>query len=243
MATLQVRSGAATDVGQVRSHNEDSMLAEGTVFAVADGMGGHAAGEVASRIAIEALRDLLDRSELTRREVVAALVDANEHILRSGESHRERAGMGTTVSGLAVVTDAGSPAWVVFNVGDSRVYRFAEGRLRQVTVDHSEVRELVEAGLITEEEAVHHPLSNILTRALGSKEMSKVDVWTLVPQEGERFLACTDGLTGELDDSEIEGILRSVDDPQAAAESLVRAAVGRRGRDNVTAVVVHLESA
>jgi protein phosphatase len=146
--------------------------------------------------------------------------------------------MGTTVSGIAVVTEDGAPRWAVFNVGDSRVYRFADGELVQVTVDHSEVQELVDAGLLDPDEAARHPLRNLLTRALGSRELSEVDVWVLEPQPGERFLACTDGLTGELDDDAIAGILAAEDDPQAAAEALVAAAVSAGGRDNVTAVVV-----
>jgi protein phosphatase len=235
---VQVRAGAATDVGRVRRHNEDSMVAEGTVFAVADGLGGHAAGEVASGLTVDALRDLAQRAHITRREVVATVAEANDRILDSVRVHPEQRGMGTTVSGIAVVTEDGAPRWAVFNVGDSRVYRFADGELVQVTVDHSEVQELVDAGLLDPDEAARHPLRNLLTRALGSRELSEVDVWVLEPQPGERFLACTDGLTGELDDDAIAGILAAEDDPQAAAEALVAAAVSAGGRDNVTAVVV-----
>ncbi len=238
---LTLRCGAATDVGRVRGHNEDSLVAEGAVFAVADGMGGHAAGEVASGIAVDTLRSLSQRPVLARDDVVAALGEANDRILSSVARHPEQTGMGTTATGLAVVSAEGSGQWAVFNVGDSRVYRFVDGELRAVTVDHSEVRELVDAGLITAAEASRHPLRNVVTRALGSDSMPDVDLWVLPPHEGERFLICSDGLTGELDDSQLADLLQQHEDPQEAAEALVRAAVEAGGHDNVTVVVVVLD--
>lgn len=241
VAGLTLRAGSATDVGRVRGHNEDSLIADGVVFAVADGMGGHAAGEVASRIVVDTLRGLAQRVVLVRDDVVTALADSNEQILRSVARHPEQTGMGTTAAGLAIVSAGGSSHWAVFNVGDSRVYRYVDGSLRMVTVDHSEVRELVDAGLITEAEAARHPLRNVVTRSLGSDSMPAVDLWVFPPQVGERFLICSDGLTGELADHQIAALLGDHEDPQAAAVALVDAAVAAGGRDNVSVVVVALD--
>ncbi|HET8600442.1 MAG TPA: protein phosphatase 2C domain-containing protein [Segeticoccus sp.] len=240
--TRQLRSGLATDVGRVRDHNEDHAVVRGTVFVVADGMGGHAAGEVASEIAATTLAELGEREQLTREDVIRQVGMANERILDAGDTP-ERWGMGTTVTGLAVVHAAGTEHWLVFNVGDSRVYRFADDRLAQVTVDHSEVRALVDEGLITEAEAKYHPARNIVTRSLGHDDAVVPDVWVFPPQPGERFLLCSDGLSNELSADEIEHLLRANDDVQAAAEALVRAAVEAGGRDNVTAIVVALDRA
>lgn len=238
---MMLRAGAATDVGRVRDHNEDSVLARGSVFVVADGMGGHAAGEVASSIVTSTLAELADHGRLRSQDVVAALQLANTRILQSAAQHPEQFGMGTTAAGLTVVTSDGTEQWLVFNVGDSRVYRYVEGELNLVTKDHSEVRELVDAGLITEEEAAHHPLRNIVTRSLGTEARPTPDVWVFPPHPGERFVLCSDGLSNELSREDIRGIVAGVDDPQRAAEALVRAAVEAGGRDNVSVIVVALE--
>ena len=239
---LTLRVGAATDVGRVRDHNEDCHLAAGGLYLVADGMGGHAAGEVASRIAVETVQEVTSRAVVVRDDVVRALTEANDRILRSVARHPAQTGMGTTAAGLAIVSQGGSSHWAVFNVGDSRVYRLARGRMEPVTVDHSEVRELVDAGLITEAEAARHPLRNVVTRSLGSDSMPPVDLWVFPPQPGERFLVCSDGLNGELSDAEISRLLADHEDPQQAADALVRAAVDAGGRDNVTVVVVALDA-
>lgn len=238
---LLLRVGAATDTGRVRDHNEDSALAEGGIFLVADGMGGHAAGEVASGIVVETMRELAGRSELTTDDVTHQLVRANESILRAVRSHPEQKGMGTTASGLALVTAGGADHWAIFNVGDSRVYRSIDGTLTQVTVDHSEVQELIEAGVITPAEARVHPARNVVTRSLGTDYAYQPDVWVLPPYAGERFVICSDGLTNELDDDVMREILQANPDPQVASEELVRAAVEAGGRDNVTVVVVNLD--
>lgn len=237
-----VRAGAATDVGRVRKANEDSVLADRTVFMVADGMGGHAAGEVASRIAVETLAPLAESPVRRREDLVQALGRANQRILESVASHPEQTGMGTTATGIAVVNAGGSDHWAVFNVGDSRVYRFVDGRLRLVTVDHSEVRELVDAGLITEAEAARHPLRNVVTRSLGTDPAPTPDVWVFPPHPGERFVICSDGLSNEVSLEEISAALAEVDDPQECAERLVSAAVEAGGRDNVSVVVVALDA-
>lgn len=239
---LRVRSGAATHVGRVRDHNEDSLLAEGMVFAVADGMGGHAAGEVASRIAVEALRGLHDRPAERPEDVAEVLREANRRILESQARTPEQRGMGTTVAGLTVVSDGGRDHWVVFNIGDSRVYRLADHRLSLVTRDHSEVRALMDAGVIDAAEAARHPLRNVITRSLGSDPAPTPDTWVLQPTRGERFVICSDGLSGELDDTEIERVAGTSADPQSAADELVDAAVRAGGRDNVSVVVVAVES-
>ena len=238
---LRVRWGSATDVGRVRDHNEDSLIAQGAVFAVADGMGGHAAGEVASRIAVEALATLLEHPAAGEEDVAEALRTANRGILQSQADNPDQAGMGTTATGLTVVDAGGREHWVVFNVGDSRVYRLAEHRLSMLTRDHSEVRELMDAGLIDAEEAARHPMRNIITRSLGTDPAPAPDVWVLDPTPGERFVVCSDGLSNELDDREIMLVARKYDDPQVAADQLVGAAVRAGGHDNVSVVVVSVD--
>ncbi len=238
---LTLRVGAATDTGRVRDHNEDSALAEGGVFVVADGMGGHAAGEVASGIVIETMRELVARDDLTSEDIPRQLLAANTRILDAVRSHPEQKGMGTTATGLVLVAAGGSDHWVVFNVGDSRVYRWIDGTLTQMTVDHSEVQELVDAGVITDAEARVHPARNVVTRSLGTDYAYQPDTWVLPPYAGERFVICSDGLTNEVSDERLGEILQENPDPQAASEELVRAAVEAGGRDNVTVVVVSLD--
>lgn len=241
-SALRVRSGSATHVGLVRDHNEDSLLARGMVFAVADGMGGHAAGEVASRLAVEALAGLVEHPPARTDDVAEVLHEANRRILRSQSQNAEQRGMGTTVAGLTVVDAGGREHWVVFNIGDSRVYRLADNRMSLVTRDHSEVRELLDAGLIDPTEAARHPLRHVITRSLGSDPAPTPDVWVLPPTPGERFVICSDGLSGELDDRDIMLLARKYADPQIAAEQLVGAAVRAGGRDNVSVVVVAVDS-
>ncbi len=239
--TGAVVAALATDVGRVRAHNEDAGLVTPDLVAVADGMGGHAAGEVASRLAVEALRAVGDSErsgELRPEDVLDAVVAANDSILRSAAQNPRQHGMATTLAALARVKVQGAPHWVAVNIGDSRVYRVVDGRLTQVSEDHSEVAELVGRGLLTPDEALVHPARNIVTRCLGRDPLEPVDSWVLPPHPGERFLLCTDGLTNELRDSAIAGILGDGDDPQAIADALVAAAVEAGGRDNVTVVVV-----
>lgn len=239
--TFALRVGATTDVGRVRAHNEDSALAEGSVFVVADGMGGHAAGEVASGIVVDTMRELVARDDLTSDDVPRQLLLANERIREAVSAHPEQKGMGTTATGIVLVTAGGSDHWVVFNVGDSRVYRWIDGTLSQLTVDHSEVQELVDAGVITEAEARVHPARNVVTRSLGTDYAYHADTWVLPPYAGERFVICSDGLTNELTDEQVREILQTNPDPQAAADELVRAALESGGKDNVTVVVVNLD--
>src|ERR1700734_788387 len=228
--------GAATSVGRVRQVNEDSYLAVPPLFVVADGMGGHGAGDVASRIAIEEMTACVALRPLFAEAVLTALEHANRHIIERDEANR----MGTTATGLAGLEAAGGDHLMVFNIGDSRVYQLSGGRLEQLTVDHSEVQELVLAGVITREQARTHPRRNVVTRALGSDTGLHPDHWLLPVVSGERFLICSDGLFGEGPDKAIAPLL-GAGDPRQAAEMLVAAANEAGGRDNVTAVVVDVE--
>lgn len=247
--SVRVDAGWATDVGRVRDHNEDAALVTDSVFVVADGMGGHAAGEVASALAVDAVRRAADGVLLAPEGLVEAVEQANTAILRQMMNNPDQLGMATTLTGLALVwggegAQADSderqpgPQWEVVNVGDSRVYRWFDGELVQVTQDHSEVGDLVRMGVITEQEARRHPARNIVTRCLGRLPADPVDSWSFAPTPGERWLACSDGLTNELVDEQVAALLGDGDDPQAIAEALVAAAVEHGGRDNVTVVVV-----
>jgi len=235
---VSVNFGSATDNGRVRDHNEDSLWVSPTLFVVADGMGGHAAGEVASDLAVTELASLAAQNPLQVDEVAAAVVRANDRILRAAAERGERHGMGTTLTGLGLVATPEGEAWVVFNVGDSRGYCFDRGVLQQLTVDHSEVAELIAAGHLHESQARSYPRRNVVTRSLGSAPPPRPDVWLLPVNPGERFLVCSDGLTNELDDPELSRILGEVRDPQAAADELVRLAVLAGGHDNVSVIVV-----
>lgn len=237
---MELRSGASTDVGRARELNEDAVYGEGSLFAVADGMGGHAAGEVASALALERLAPLAARDGLRPEDVLAAIAEANAAILACTAEHAETSGMGTTVTGVCLGAVAGSPHWFVFNVGDSRTYRFSNDELQQVTVDHSEVEELLAAGRITADEARTHPHRNIVTRSLGTDPPPVPDFWVLPATPGDRFLVCSDGLPLEVDEADIAGVMRRRLPPQETAELLVRMAVDAGGRDNVSAVVVEM---
>jgi protein phosphatase len=237
---LTVEFGAASDPGRWRERNEDSLLAEPRVFVVADGLGGHAGGEIASSLAVSRLRELAGRRDLTPEDVRASLRTVNAAILASATESGASAGMATTVAGLGVVRVAGTDHWVVFNVGDSRAYRLADGRLSQVSIDHSEVEERVAAGRLTREDARWHPLRHVVTRSLGTDPGPVADMWVFPPVPGERFLVCSDGLSLELDDEEIREVLAQVGPAQQAAAELVARAVAAGGRDNVTVIVVDL---
>ncbi|MCB0985805.1 MAG: Stp1/IreP family PP2C-type Ser/Thr phosphatase [Ilumatobacter sp.] len=232
--------GAATHPGRVRAENEDNFVAEPMIFGVADGMGGHQAGEVASEIAATTLRDRLHSGAASVDLMVAAVVEANAAIFQGAHTNPDQRGMGTTLTAVAAMPgpDGGPGRLVVANVGDSRTYVFRSGRLRRVTVDHSYVQELVSTGHITEAEARSHPRRNIVTRALGIEPTVKVDTWMHGLVRGDRYVLCSDGLVDEVEDSEIAAILTANAQPQDAADSLVAAANASGGRDNVTVVVI-----
>lgn len=238
---LSTVSAMRTDVGRVRRLNEDSVLVGDRIWAVADGMGGHAAGDVASRMAIEMLAVLDGSPELRPADIVSAIRTANEQIVDHGQRHEDAFGLGTTVTGIALVDVGGADHWAVFNVGDSRVYRAIGSTFARATIDHSETEELILDGVITQAEARTHRARNIITRSLGLAGDTEVDLWVLPQTPQERFLICSDGLTSELDDARIADILALHPDPARAAEALVYQALAHGGRDNVTVIVMNVE--
>jgi protein phosphatase len=235
-----VRWGAATHVGQVRAGNEDAFVAEPMVFGVADGMGGHQAGEVASDIAARIIRDRLGTGATNVGVVVASVVEANASIFQAAHASADHQGMGTTLTALVVLrADESSVArFALINVGDSRTYLLRNGELHRATLDHSYVQELVNTGHISEDEARTHPRRNIVTRALGIEPTVRVDTWLVPMVHGDRFILCSDGLVDEVHDEEIAAIALGAADPQIAAEQLVAKANANGGRDNITVVVV-----
>lgn len=226
--------GSATDRGRVRALNEDALLAHPPVFLVADGMGGHEAGDVASRLAVEEFAALAGRATVDPSDLHACFRSAARRI-RGAFERREG---GTTVAGVALSEHDGAAHWLVFNVGDSRVYRWADGELAQLTVDHSVVQELVDSGALSRDAAEQHPERHVLTRALGTGADPEPDYWTLPARPGDRLLVCSDGVTGELAPADVADVLHRVEGAGAAAAELVRRAVEAGGRDNATAVVV-----
>ena len=238
MATL--RWGASTDTGLVRTANEDAFVVREPVFAVADGMGGHLAGEVASEMAVAALKRRLsvDATLTDVATIVEAVRTANLEINDAASASPDRRGMGTTLTVLAVVGSNGGERLALVNVGDSRAYVLRDGRLQQLSIDHSYVQELITSGQLDADEARSHPHRNIVTRALGIDRTVQIDAWTLPLVTADRFLLCSDGLVDEVLDETIAELLGSIDDPQRAAEQLVATANRHGGRDNTTVVVV-----
>ncbi|HWC11628.1 MAG TPA: Stp1/IreP family PP2C-type Ser/Thr phosphatase [Acidimicrobiales bacterium] len=236
MTTL--RGGGATDVGRVRQINEDRFLARDDLglYAVADGVGGHQAGEVASQMSVETLEQAF--LDPTTDGLVKAIQAANEAVWHLAQSAAEKRGMGTTLTAVALVQEDGEDHLAVANVGDSRVYLFQRGDLVQVSEDHSLVGELEREGQLTREEALVHPQRSIITRALGMDPEVEVDTWQLLPYAGDRLLLCSDGLTNEVPDERIASTLRRIGDPQEAAGDLVRQARAHGGNDNITVVVI-----
>jgi len=232
--------GSATDVGLVRSNNQDQLLVADGLYAVADGMGGHAAGEVASATAVKALEAAFEASdEHSAEALLNAVVAANRAVWEQAQSHRGMHGMGTTLVTLAVVERQDSTrALAIAHIGDSRAYLYRQGQLAQLTVDHSYVQELVDDGQISQAQAAVHPQRHVLTRALGVEPVVDVDLIPVEPRHGDRYLLCSDGLPREVPDEEIAAVLESVQDPGAAANTLVELAIAHGGSDNVTVVVI-----
>ena len=240
MLTLAI--GAATDTGNLRGQNEDSHIAQQGLFAVADGMGGHNAGEVASAMAIEYLRGVA-LSGVASAEAFAQVVrDLNNAIFSAATATTDQRGMGTTLTAAALLettSETDQPSQIVIaNVGDSRTYLLRSGELRQLSVDHSYVQELVTEGLLTIDEARTHPRRNIVTRALGIDAQVSVDTWTIPMFDGDRFMLCSDGLVDEVPLDEITEMMREHTTPQQVAERLVTAAKWHGGRDNITVIVL-----
>ncbi len=235
-----------SDRGAVRKLNEDSFLARLPVSVVADGMGGHAFGDRASQAAVAVFASRFGDMELARpQDVLDTVRRANDAVLQvSRESDTPGALSGTTLAGVALVElEPSGFGWMVFNVGDSRVYTWDDSSLSQVSKDHSAVQEMVDAGEITREESERHPDRNVVTRALGATQDVRTDSWILPATGHQTFLVCSDGLTKELDDDEIAGLIaQGAGEPVSAiAERLVTAAVAAGGADNVTVVMVEAD--
>jgi serine/threonine protein phosphatase PrpC len=238
---------ARSDVGMIRSGNEDSFSAHATkqrgLFVVADGMGGHAAGEVASEMAVQIVaRELHDlvaiASEPAAHAVAESIRMANRAIYDRTIAESDKQGMGTTVS---IIIVAGA-RYLIGHVGDSRVYVLRDGALMQLTKDHSYVQEQVDAGLLTPEQARYHPYSNVITRCVGASEEVEPDTYAGDVRVGDVFLVCSDGLTGMVDDRRLQQLLLSRASPGRIVDALIAEANYRGGLDNITAVVVQVTS-
>ena len=248
MSRVELHYGAATDVGRVREVNEDSYLAAPPVFVVADGMGGHDGGDVASRIVVEEFARLAEEGYDPRHgndAVAETLAACHRRIVEYAEEQSRHTGRdfqaGTTAVVAVLVEDeqeGGAPKWLLANVGDSRIYKFVDGDLEQVSVDHSLVQELVDEGTITREEMSSHPARHVVTRALGGPELEDADYFLLPLASAERLLLCSDGINEMIGDHQVAAILADATDPRDAADRLVAGAVAAGGRDNATAVVV-----
>lgn len=234
MPAFRVVCGGVTDAGRMRPHNEDSFLAAAPVFLVADGMGGHSRGAAASTAVVQAFEPLAGRPWVSAADLQAAVARAAAGVAALGG---DGSPPGSTLSGAALTEQDGHPCWLVFNVGDSRVYLLRDGRLEQITVDHSRRQELLEAGASPESIQVGR---NVITRALGAGQagVPAVDQWLVPAAQGDRVLVCSDGLSAEVTAVFLLATLQSVTDAQDAARALVAAALAAGGSDNVTALVV-----
>jgi PPM family protein phosphatase len=226
-----------TDTGRQRRGNEDSSFVRAPLFVVADGMGGAQAGEVASRIAVEAFEQGLPDTGTPEERLVSRAQEANKRIYERSQTEHERAGMGTTLT--AAYLDEAQVA--IAHVGDSRAYLFRDGVLKRLTQDHSLVGELVRRGKLTEEQAEEHPQRSIITRALGPEPTVEVDTWVYPVRAGDVLLLCSDGLTSMVAEERIAEILASADGIGPAADQLIQEANEAGGRDNITVVLFRLE--
>ena len=235
--TERLSWGARTDIGLVRSHNEDSFLVQPPLFAVCDGMGGHAAGEVASSIAVQTIGA---QAPIHADDILlgAAVEAANAAVIEGAATGKGKPGMGCTASCVLIENNK----MAIAHVGDSRIYLLHHGTLVRLTHDHSYVEELVDAGEITADEARVHPSRSIITRALGSDPDMYADHFTLDVSVGDRLIVCSDGLSSMVEDSEIEAIAVSSVTPQSAADNLTSAALSAGGHDNITVIVVDASS-
>lgn len=236
---LHWRSAGLTHVGKVRKHNEDSFLERSDIglWAVADGMGGHSAGDVASQMIVDSLAQLTDEDSLPQRvsQVEDQLLQVNQRLVEKATEGDQRLTIGSTVVALLTYRDLGVFIWA----GDSRIYRRRDDRLQQLSTDHSQVELYVEQGLISREEASHHPHGNMITRAVGAADELFLDMDMCSLHAGDRFLLCSDGLTKHVTDLEIRDLLAD-GDTEAAANNLVDLALTRKAADNITVVVVDI---
>jgi serine/threonine protein phosphatase PrpC len=244
---VQLSVAAGTDVGRIRAGNEDSLYADADqergLFIVADGMGGHAAGEIASQMAVEIVaRDLAPVRDLAGPEPLIAMADAlrsaNRAIFERTIVEADKQGMGTTASCLFM----GAGRYIIGHIGDSRIYLLRDGVFRQVTKDHSYVQEQVDAGFLTPEQARYHPYSNVITRCVGANAAVEADVLQGELQAGDIYLAASDGLTGMVEDPQLKKIMESKPTPGAMVNAMITEANKRGGLDNITAIVVQVTS-
>lgn len=241
---MRVVADQATDTGLVRPGNEDSVYCGGTVFVVADGLGGHAAGEIASALAVQPFAELdgdvlPSDLDLARSWLAEGVKQGNRAVIESAQANPERAGMGTTVTATAVVDGQ----LLVAHVGDSRAYLFRPGeQLWRLTVDHTPPGEAAARGELSLDQADHHPENHMLTRVVGKDPDLAVDIPDPTPLAvGDRLLVCSDGLTAVVDDARIAEVLAADEDPSSLCRRLVEAALAGGGPDNVTVVVARVE--
>lgn len=244
---MQLSVAAGTDVGRIRAGNEDSLYADADpdrgLFIVADGMGGHAAGEVASEMAVQIVakelapfRDLAGPAPLSG--MAHALREANRAIYERTIVEADKQGMGTTASCMLM----GGGRWIIGHIGDSRVYRMRDGEFRQITKDHSYVQEQVDAGFLTPEQARYHPYSNVITRCVGANAAVEADVLEGELRNGDIYVICSDGLTGMVEDPQLKKIVETRGTPGRMVDAMITEANRRGGLDNITAVVVQVLS-
>lgn len=242
---MKLLHAARTDVGMIRSGNEDNFTVDSTedrgIFIVADGMGGHAAGEVASEMAVQIVqRELAGVTSLDGDDVVPIVTESLRHANRAIHDRTltevDKQGMGTTVSALLL---SGS-RYLIGQVGDSRVYLLRDGQFAQLTKDHSYVQEQVDAGYLTPEQARYHPYSNVITRCVGAGQDVEPDIYRGEVRAGDLYLVASDGLTGMVDDRRLAQLLSSRADPERKVQALIAEANGRGGLDNITAIVVQV---
>lgn len=242
---MELAVGARSDVGMIRSGNEDNFFADANerrgVFVVADGMGGHAAGEVASEMAVQIVaRHLLAltsvRDENASETLAQSMRDANRAIYDRMLAEVDKQGMGTTASVLVLSDNQ----FLIGQIGDSRIYLLRDGGLTQLTKDHSYVQEQVDAGLLTPEQARYHPYSNVITRCVGASETVEADIYAGEMRAGDVFLLASDGLTGMVDDRRLQQMLLARAGPGRIVDALIAEANGRGGLDNITAIVIQV---
>jgi len=231
-------AAAMTDAGRVRPVNEDAVIAANPVFMVADGMGGHEAGDTASAIVAEEMARLRGLDSVAVPEVKARIDAARRRIMALGSSKGDKQA-GTTISGVVVTLLDGQPYWLVVNLGDSRTYRYANQELEQLSVDHSEVQDLIKGGRLSPEQAREHPRRNVVTKALGAGALFEPDYWLVPIDPLDRILVCSDGLTTEVPDNKIAGLLAQHPDANGAAQALMAEALSTGAPDNVSVVVVN----
>jgi len=233
---LELSWAGVTDTGRRREVNQDAFFADYPLFVVADGMGGHVGGEIASASTIDRLTAVADAGHVTPKTIEKALARAVKDIASHPDATDD--GTGTTVTGVFLDTSGEAAHWVTLNIGDSRVYLVRDGAIVQITTDHSVVQELVAAGRLSPEEAENHPYGNVITRAVGPSDGVKPDYVRLDVADGDRFVICSDGLTKELTDYGIRHFLDENADPAAAVTAMMEAALENGGRDNITIVVL-----